>query len=142
MILSNVIFIEKSDATTMTRRTWLAAAVALPAFGVPPGKVGIVSTSLSSERFNNALELLDYCHELGAAGIQCALGSPDFHKRLRARLDETGMYLEVMADLPKTEDTSGFENSVVSAKLAGALCTRVACLNGRRYETFARLTDW
>ncbi len=126
----------------MTRRTWLAAAAALPAFGAPPGKAGIVSTSFSSERFSNALELLDYCHGLGAAGVQCALGSPDLHQRLRARLDQTGMYLEVMADLPKTEDTSGFENSVVAAKAAGALCVRVACLNGRRYETFSRLLDW
>jgi sugar phosphate isomerase/epimerase len=126
----------------MTRRTWLAAAVALPAFGVPPSKVGIVSTSFSSERFGNALEFLDYCHDLGAAGIQCALGSPDFHKRLRARLDQTGMYLEAMAELPKTDDTSGFEGSVLAAKGAGALCVRVACLNGRRYETFASLADW
>jgi len=52
------------------------------------------------------------------------------------------MYLEVMAELPKTDDTSGFEGSVVAAKLAGALCIRVACLNGRRYETFSRLADW
>jgi sugar phosphate isomerase/epimerase len=130
----------------MTRRTWLAgatgAAAAWPAFSGQPTKVGIVATSFSSERFRNALELLDYCHDLGAAGIQCSLGSPDFHKRLRARLDETGMYLEVMADLPKTDDTSGFEGTVLAAKLAGALCVRVACLNGRRYETFARQGDW
>src|SRR6185295_6350891 len=109
MIFSNGMFIEKSDATTMTRRTWLAAAagaaVAGPAFSGPPSKAGIVSTSFSAERLGNALEFLDYCHDLGAAGIQCALGSPDFHKRLRTRLDETGMYLEVMAELPQTDDT-------------------------------------
>lgn len=127
----------------MTRRTWLAAAaMAWPAYSAPRAKVGIVSTSFSGDRFSNVLEFLNYCHVLGAAGIQCPLGSPDFHKRLRARLDETGMYLEVMAELPKTDDTSGFEHTVLAAKQAGALCVRVACLNGRRYEAFARQAEW
>jgi sugar phosphate isomerase/epimerase len=126
----------------MTRRTWLAAAMAWPAYSARRATVGIVGTSFSGERFGNVLELLNYCHDLGAAGIQCALGSPDFHKRLRTRLDETGMYFEAMAELPKTDDTSGFENTVLAAKQAGALCIRVACLNGRRYETFPRQAEW
>jgi sugar phosphate isomerase/epimerase len=132
----------------MTRRTWLAAAtgaaVAGPALGVPSSKVGIVSTSFSPERSRDTLEFLNYCHDLGAAGVQCGLSSldPDFVKRLRARAEQTGMYLEAMAELPKSDDTSGFENVMRAAKEAGALCVRVACLNGRRYETLTRQAEW
>jgi sugar phosphate isomerase/epimerase len=52
------------------------------------------------------------------------------------------MYIEVMAELPKQDDTSAFESTLRAAKAAGALCVRCAALGGRRYENFSSLPDW
>jgi sugar phosphate isomerase/epimerase len=97
-----------------------------------------------SVREHDTYEFLDYCHALGAGGIQAALSSlePAYLKRLRARAESYGMYLEVMEELPKENDAEKFERTVAAAKAAGALCIRTAALGGRRYETFSQLSDW
>ncbi len=133
---------------TMTRRTLLATAAGAAArtlSGAPPSsKVGIASTCFAAERSSDTLAFLDYCHSLGAAGIQCVLSSlePDYIQKLRARAEQTGMYVEVMAELPKTDDTSAFERTVEAATGAGALAVRAACLSGRRYEAFTSAAGW
>jgi len=129
----------------MTRRSFLAAA-ASSALGAaaPRTAMGIATTSfMIARRPNDTLEFLEYCHSLGAGGIQASLTSLDaaYIKRLRERTEELGMYLEVMAGLPG-ENADLFESTVAAAKEAGALCIRSACLGGRRYETFASLDDW
>lgn len=131
----------------MTRRELLlgAAAAATPAFGFPSTSMGIATTSLmTARRPHDTYEFLEYCHSLGAGGIQASLASldPDYLKKLRARAEQLGMYIEVMAELPKQDDTSAFENTLRAAKDAGALCVRCAALGGRRYENFSRLPDW
>jgi sugar phosphate isomerase/epimerase len=131
----------------MTRRELLlgAAAAATPAFGFPSTSMGIATTSLmTARRPHDTYEFLEYCHSLGAGGIQASLASldPDYLKKLRARAEQLGMYIEGMAELPKPDDTSAFENTLRAAKDAGALCVRCAALGGRRYETFSRLPDW
>src|SRR5579885_3008687 len=80
---------------------------------------------------------------VGGAGIQAPLTSldPADLKKLRARAEEWGMYLEVMAPLPK-EDAAAFERYAAAAKEAGAACLRTGCLGGRRYETFSALSEW
>ncbi len=133
---------------TMTRRTLLATAAGAAArtlSGMPPSsKVGIASSCFAAERSSDTLAFLDYCHSLGAAGIQCALSSlePDYIHKLRARAEQSGMYVEVMAELPKTDDTTEFERTMQAAKEAGALAVRVVCLSGRRYENFTSVADW
>jgi len=131
----------------MTRRQLLlgAAAAATPAFGVPSTGMGIATTSLmTARRPHDTYEFLEYCHSLGAGGIQAALTSlePEYVKKLRARAEQLGMYVEVMAALPKQDDTSKFEQTVRAAKDAGALCIRSAALGGRRYENFSDLPAW
>jgi 3-oxoisoapionate decarboxylase len=131
----------------MTRRQLLlgAAAAATPAFGVPRTGMGIATTSfMTARRPRDAYEFLGYCHSLGAGGIQAPLSSlePAYLKKLRARAEELGMYIEVMAGLPKTSETDRFERTVAAAKAVGALCIRTAALSGRRYETFSQLSDW
>lgn len=130
----------------MTRKTFLlaAAAAASPLGAVPRTQMGIAATSyLTVRRPRDTYEFLEYCHSLGAGGIQANLTSLDagYLKTLRERAEQYGMYLEVMASLPK-EDTSAFEAVVKAAKETGALCLRAACLSGRRYETFETLADW
>jgi len=131
----------------MTRRQLLlgAASAAAPAFGVPSTGMGIATTSLmTARRPHDTYEFLEYCHSLGAGGIQAALTSlePEYVKKLRARAEQLGMYVEVMAALPKQDDTSKFEQTVRAAKDAGALCIRSAALGGRRYENFSDLPAW
>jgi sugar phosphate isomerase/epimerase len=131
----------------MTRRHLLigaAAAAATPALAVPTVSMGIATTSLmTARRPHDTYEFLEYCHSLGAGGIQASLASlePAYLKKLRARAEQLGMYIEVMAELPK-EDTNEFEHTARAAKDAGALCLRTACLGGRRYENFTDLADW
>ncbi|HET9321425.1 MAG TPA: TIM barrel protein [Bryobacteraceae bacterium] len=130
----------------MTRRELLlgAGAAATPVFGVPRTGMGIATTSyMTARRRHDTYEFLEYCHSLGAGGIQASLASfePAYLKKLRDRAGQLDMYIEVMAELPK-EDTAEFERSVQAAKDAGAVCVRTACLGGRRYEDFSNLADW
>ncbi|MGI8988849.1 MAG: sugar phosphate isomerase/epimerase family protein [Bryobacteraceae bacterium] len=140
----------------MTRRDFVsltatAAAAAAPLTaatpdGTPPKtRMGIAATSyMTYRRFRDPSELLEHAHALGAAGIQAGLNTTDpaTLKKLRARAEELGMYIEAMAALPKKDDSGAFEKSVQAAKTAGALCIRTACLGGRRYENFKSLPEW
>jgi len=90
-------------------------------------------------RFKDAVEFLEYCHQLGAGGVQVAIGSrgADYIARLRARAGALGMYLEGELSLPKEESDAGrFESEIRAASEAGARVVRTAMLGGRRYETF------
>src|SRR6185295_10471881 len=136
-----------AELPTMTRRELLigAAAMASPAFAVPRTAMGIATTSfMIARKPRDTYEFLEYCHTLGAGGIQAPLSSLDQAdlKKLRARAEQLGMYIEVMSGLPKKEDTSEFERTIAAAKDAGAVCVRTAALGGRRYETFSQLGEW
>ncbi len=133
----------------MTRRQLLigaAAAVATPTFAMPPRTgMGIATTSfMTARKPRDTFEFLEYCHSLGAGGIQASLSSlePAFLQKLRDRAAEFGMYIEVMAELPKEGGTDAFARTVAAAKAAGSLCIRCAALSGRRYETFSQLSEW
>jgi sugar phosphate isomerase/epimerase len=107
--------------------------------------MGIATTSLmTARRPHDTYEFLEYCNALGAGGIQASLSSleSDYLKKLRARAEQLGMYIEVMADLPRQEDATAFERTIRAAKEVGAICVRTAALGGRRYENFSNLSDW
>ena len=131
----------------MTRKQFLlasAAAAASPVWAVPRTQMGIATTCyMTAWRPKDTYEFLEHCQALGAGGIQASLASTDpaYLKKLRARAEQAGMYLEFMIGLPK-EDTSAFEATVKAAKEAGGLCVRANCLPGRRYETFTALDEW
>jgi 3-oxoisoapionate decarboxylase len=85
------------------------------------------------------LEFLDYCHRLGAGGVQTPLGIRDevYAKTLRAKAEGYGMYLETMATLPGQEsERERFEAHIRTAAAAGARAVRTALMPGRRYEFF------
>jgi sugar phosphate isomerase/epimerase len=88
----------------------------------------------------SALAFLEQCHSLGAAGIQAGINGDI--PQLRARAEQLGMYIEAFLGLPRNGDVASFEHSVVAAREAGSICGRVACLSGRRYETFDTLEAW
>jgi sugar phosphate isomerase/epimerase len=131
----------------VTRRSFLGAAAAGLA-AAPPARSGM---GLSPDCFGisraprTAYEYLQYGHERGAGGVQAVLTSfdPDSLKKIRARAEEYGMYLEITTNMPKPdEDWGAFEQTVKAAKDAGARCLRSVCLSGRRYENFSSLDEW
>src|SRR5205823_6906205 len=109
----------------------------------PRTAMGVNLYSFASRHPRSALEFLEYCHSLGAGGLQTELESFEavYINRLARRSEELGMYLEIISGLPGA-DAGKFELTLKAAKQAGALCLRSACLSGRRYETFASLEDW
>jgi len=131
----------------MTRQQFLfasAAAAASPLLAMPRSEMGVASTCyMTAWRPRDTYEFLEHCQALGAAGIQAFLSSTDaeYVKKLRARAERAGMYLEFMIAMPK-QDTSAFEATVKAAKEAGGLCVRANCMPGRRYENIATLDEW
>lgn len=89
--------------------------------------------------FKDALDLLEHCHQIGAGGVQVLVKdwSDDFAKKVRARREQLGMYLEGSIGLPNnTTDVPRFEQEVKNAKEAGVQVLRTVCSAGRRYETY------
>src|SRR5947209_3829634 len=137
-----------------TRREFLAAcAAAAPALlaaagdrrDAPPAGMGIVIHSYGlrrsdkESRFDDPLTFLDYCHALGAAGVQTALGARDeaYAAKLRARAEGHKMYVEGSVRLPRDRaDVERFTAEVRTAKECGAAVARTVLLDGRRYEVF------
>lgn len=89
--------------------------------------------------FENALDLMRHCHQIGAGGVQTTVGAWgfDFSNKVREEREKLDLYLEGSISLPKDEtDLDRFEKEIKDAKNAGATVLRTVCLNGRRYENF------
>ncbi|WP_420149736.1 sugar phosphate isomerase/epimerase family protein [Spirosoma sp.] len=89
--------------------------------------------------FANAVDLLEHCHQIGSGGIQVVVNgwTSDFARKVRAKREQLGLYLEGSISVPKTAaDVAKFEQDVVNAKEAGATVLRTVCSSGRRYETY------
>jgi 3-oxoisoapionate decarboxylase len=119
------------------------------------GAMGLASTSLAirlggynhpaGPLRDDSIALLEYCHSIGAAGVQTS-AKGDLAK-FRKRAEELGMFVEYESRLPEhaDDDMSGFENSLREANAVGASCLRVVSLSGRRYENFKTMDaylDW
>jgi sugar phosphate isomerase/epimerase len=90
-------------------------------------------------RFKDTIEFLEYCHQLGAGGVQIGVGSRDagYPKKLREKAEGFEMYFEGQASLPQQQaDVDRFDADIHAAREAGAGVVRTAMLGGRRYETF------
>ncbi len=100
---------------------------------------------MGARRINNPLELADIAVSFGAVGIQGPM--PDLSdaavRQLREKLERHQLYFESAASIPlKESDAAPFEKHLAAAKAAGARCVRLACLSGRRYETFHSMAEW
>ena len=146
--------------TAMTRRQmlgrvagalplWRAAASLFGAEGAGRKRLGVCAYSynlhwkaaregLPKAPFKDALGFLEFCHQLGAGGVQLALSSKEAGSlaSLRAKAEDYQMYLEGQVSLPEQEsDVSRFESEIRAAREAGAEVVRTAMLSGRRYES-------
>lgn len=89
--------------------------------------------------FADPLNFLEYCHGIGAGGIQVPIGTRDeeYAARLRRQAEAYGMFVEGIAGLP--HDQAGverFDAEVRTAKAAGVGVIRTVIIPGRRYERF------
>jgi 3-oxoisoapionate decarboxylase len=148
----------------MNRRNFLhqasMAALTLPFVKLPASYkamgMGVVVHSYASRwnsktesekypGFQNAIELIDHCHSIGAGGVQVVVREwgHDFAKKVRDRREKLGLFIEGSISLPKQkDDISRFEKDILDAKEAGAEIVRSVCLNGRRYENFQTLQQF
>lgn len=88
--------------------------------------------------FQNAVDLIDHCGQIGAGGVQVGVKdwTVDFVKKVRDKREKLGLYLEGSIGLPKKpEEVAAFEQEVKNAREAGARVLRAVSLGGRRYET-------
>lgn len=95
----------------------------------------------SDQSFFEPMNVLEYCHGIGAGGIQAALGTREreYTDALRSRAEEYGMFVEGIARLPVDDgDVERFEAELATARDAGAevIRTVVNPSGGRRYEEF------
>jgi sugar phosphate isomerase/epimerase len=149
---------DRRDFIQKTGLAALAMAFPLPSFSMnfEGISMGIVvhsygarwNSKVPSEKypgFENALQLIDHCYQIGAGGVQVGVNNwtSDFAKKVRNQREKLGLYLEGSIGLPKSkEDLDRFEKEVLASKEAGATILRTVCLGGRRYETFKTETEF
>ncbi len=103
----------------------------------------------TTDQFSEPLEFLEYCHGLGAGGVQVEIGKQDdaYAAQLRRQAEAYGMFLEGIADLPRSQsDVARFEAELRTAKNSGVKVVRVVLLpgktSGRRYEEYSSADEF
>jgi len=141
-------------ATAIFAASASLAAMAGAADGAMPGRrrtgLGLVTYALNlrrkamklretqSELFE-PLAFLQYCHGLGAGGIQLPLGIHDteYTRKLRQQAEQWGMFVEGIVSPPQRDtDVERFEAEIRTAVQAGARVLRTTLIAGRRYEQY------
>jgi len=95
--------------------------------------------------FQNALDLINHCHQIGAGGVQVGVKdwSLDFARKVRDQREKLGLYLEGSIALPnKPEDVPKFEQDVKNGKEAGVTILRTVASSGRRYEVYHSMEEY
>ena len=112
-----------------------------------------VWTSLARQRTPSqnplvgAEEFIELCHSHGA-GIaqigydQLASTNPEYLKKVRRLLEEREIVLELGVNARLLQSEELFAPVANVASELAVRCLRVACLGGRRYETFQEMKSW
>jgi sugar phosphate isomerase/epimerase len=85
---------------------------------------------------------LDYCHSLGAGGMQNRLGTMGSSEalKLRKQAETNQQYVEAIVSVPKDKsDVERFDAEIKTAAAVGAKAVRTTIIPGRRYEYFSSL---
>ncbi len=151
--------------TTLRRREFLSLASALAISSMtgnaasPHRLYGVAWTSIqirigqARRRDPNkkppvpADEFIELCHSLGAGiaqmGFDQLVGTDtDYLKSIRRMLDQREMTLELGVSANALESEEAFAPVAAASKELGVERLRIACLSGRRYETFAEMKTW
>ncbi|MGE0884783.1 MAG: sugar phosphate isomerase/epimerase family protein [Blastocatellales bacterium] len=92
-------------------------------------------------------DFIELCYSFGAGGVQMgfdqlAEDDSDYLKSIRSLLESREMYLELGVSAKALENEDAFARVASVANQLGVERLRVACLSGRRYETFSTMKDW
>jgi sugar phosphate isomerase/epimerase len=96
----------------------------------------------SNDDLFDPFTLLKHVRSLGAGGMQAALGvlSDERAAELRGQCEESGLFLEAMINLPKSDgELDRFRAETTTAQRCGARAVRCVAMPGRRYEQFDSL---
>ncbi len=91
------------------------------------------------------LTFLKHCHELGAGGIQAALGTLDANRIrvVRDYAEQHEMFIDGIVSPPRNEmDLSRFAAEIRTAAEVGVQAVRTVVMPGRRYEQFKTLGEF
>jgi sugar phosphate isomerase/epimerase len=128
----------RSEFLTGTAGGLLGLLLQDPPAGTPArARMGVGMHSYGFRRFEDPIAFLEHARSLGAGGVQTALGnrSDADADRIRAKVEEHGLYLEGSLALPRTAaDVDRFAAEVRTLKRCGAAVFRTVLLGGRRYE--------
>ena len=115
----------------------LGLGIVIHSYGIRAGQPG-------AEGFSDPLVFLEYCRQLGAAGVQTSLGKLDaLAAEKMSAATEAKMYVEGIVSLPEDEgDVARFTEVLRTSAACGAQVVRTVMLSGRRYETFADLASF
>jgi 3-oxoisoapionate decarboxylase len=94
-----------------------------------------------------AEKFISLCHSFGGDGCQMdfsQLASTDaeYLKRVRAQFEAKGMYMELAVRASALEKEEEVARIAAAAHQLGVSILRVACLSGRRYESFHEMAKW
>jgi sugar phosphate isomerase/epimerase len=94
-----------------------------------------------------AEKFIELCQSLGGSGCQMDIAQlastePGYLKRIRSQLEAKEMFLELAVSARSLESADAFAGIASMANQLGVSRLRVACLSGRRYETFHEMTKW
>ncbi|MCA9059714.1 MAG: sugar phosphate isomerase/epimerase [Planctomycetaceae bacterium] len=90
------------------------------------------------------LNFLQYCHTVGAGGMQIALGqlSDSSLAQLKTYAEQNSLFVEAIANPPRDQaDVARFDRDIRTARDAGAAAVRTVIMPGRRYEQFKSLEE-
>jgi sugar phosphate isomerase/epimerase len=142
----------ETASATSTQSSSTAAAASLTGDRYTGGGMGVASTSLAirlggyghkgSPLKDDSIAYLEYCHSIGAIGVQMTVKG-DIAK-FRKRAEDLNMFIEYEGRLPENPagDLSGLEKAMQDAIAVGATTMRVVSTGKRRYETFKTLAEF
>jgi sugar phosphate isomerase/epimerase len=94
-----------------------------------------------------AEKFIELCQSIGGSGCQMDIAQlvstdPAYLKRIRSLLEAKEMFLELAVSARTLENADVFAGIASTANQLGVSRLRVACLSGRRYESFHEMTKW
>lgn len=151
--------INRREFLVASSMTMFAAATLNASAKAPRNKFGIAWTSLA-QRIKQASQksperkpalpaddFIELCYSFGAGGVQMgfellAEDDSDYLKSIRSLLESREMFLELGISAKTLESEDAFAIVASTANQLGVERLRVACLSGRRYETFSTMKQW
>lgn len=142
-------FLAATAAVAVTPVHKLTAAAASKSYGIAYTSfpLRMRQTRQATGKTIEAIEFIKLCQEFGGDGCQMDFSqltstAPEYLKQVRQAVEARQMFLEFAVSARLLEKEDSFAPVAKAAAALGVTRLRVACLSGRRYETFQDLAKW